>query len=109
MLALVLAVGVAAAVLRERTLVLPPQPIRFAPSVVVAALRLEGALVRGAAANWALNRKSAVRLGDPMPVALTAYCLKGLTRRDHYVRDDVPARAVSRGVRWPPVLRQVPD
>ena len=91
MLALVLAVGVGAAALRERASAPPFQPLLFAPSVVVAALRLEGALVRGAAANWALTRKSAVRLGDPMPVALTAYCLKGLTRRDHYVRDGIVA------------------
>lgn len=92
MFGLVLAVGVTASLLRERTATVPPpRPIRFAPSLVLAPLRLEGALVRGAAANWALTRKSAVRLGDPMPVALTAYCLKGLTRRDHYVRDGIVA------------------
>ena len=91
MFALVLVVAVAAAALRERAPLPPPRPILLAPSVVVAVLRLEGALVRGAAANWALTRKSAVRLGDPMPVALTAYCLKGLTRRDHYVRDGIVA------------------
>lgn len=91
MFALVLVVAVAAAALRERAPLPPPRPILLAPSVVEAVLRLEGALVRGAAANWALTRKSAVRLGDPMPVALTAYCLKGLTRRDHYVRDGIVA------------------
>ena len=91
MLAVVLAVGVAAAALRERAVEPPPRPVLLAPSLVVAPFRLEGALVRGAAANWALTRKSAVRLGDPMPVALTAYCLKGLTRRDHYVRDGIVA------------------
>lgn len=91
MLALVLAVSVTAAMLRERTPTPPPRPLLLAPSMVMAVLRLEGALVRGASANWALTRKAAVRLGDPMPVALTAYCLKGLTRRDHYVRDGIVA------------------
>lgn len=64
----------------------PPTPILFAPTVVYATLRLEGALVRGAAANWALNRNTPVRYGDPLPVVLSAYCLSGLTRRDRYVR-----------------------
>ena len=70
--------------LRERSQ--PPKPILFAPTVVYATLRLEGALVRGAAANWALNRNTPVRYGDPLPVVLSAYCLSGLTRRDRYVR-----------------------
>jgi 3D (Asp-Asp-Asp) domain-containing protein len=91
MLALVLAVGVTASVLRLRGEVIPLSPIVFAPTVVYAPLRLEGALVRGASANWAINRTSAVRYGDPVPVALTAYCLKGLTRRDRYVRQGIVA------------------
>lgn len=86
MLVLVLAVGVSASVLRMRADALPTPPIEFEPTVVYALLRLDGALVRGAAANWAVNRTAAVRYGDPVPVALTAYCLKGLTRRDRYVR-----------------------
>ena len=86
MLTLVLVVGVSASIIRDRARVLPVPPIRFAPTVVYATLRLEGALVRGAAANWAINRTTALRYGDPVPVGLTAYCLKGLTRRDRYVR-----------------------
>ena len=86
MLAVVLVVGVSASVLRRRAGTRPAPPIPFAPTVVYAPLRLEGALVRGAAANWAINRTTALRYGDPVPVALTAYCLKGLTRRDRYVR-----------------------
>ena len=86
MLALVLTASVTASVLRLRADALPAPPIVLEPAVVYAPIRLDGALVRGAAANWAVNRTVAVRYGDPVPVALTAYCLKGLTRRDHYVR-----------------------
>ena len=88
---LVLVVGILATILRWRTGVVPAPPIHFAPSVVYATLRLEGALVRGAAANWALNRNSPLRYGDPVTVSLTAYCLKGLTRRDRYVRQGIVA------------------
>jgi 3D (Asp-Asp-Asp) domain-containing protein len=90
-LALVLAVGVIASELRLRAERIPIAPILFAPAVVYAPLRLEGALVRGAAANWAINRTAALRYGDPVPVGLTAYCLKGLTRRDRYVRQGIVA------------------
>ena len=48
-------------------------------------------MVRGAARDWALNRTSALGYGEPVPVALTAYCLKGLTRRDRYVRQGIVA------------------
>ena len=91
MLALMLVVGVSASVLRIRDGMLPVQPILFEPTVVFGTFRLEGALVRGAAANWAIDRIAALRYGDPVPVALTAYCLKGLTRRDRYVRQGIIA------------------
>lgn len=86
MLVSVLVVGVLASVMRDRTGSLPPAPIRFEPTVVFATLRLEGALVRGAAADWAIDRLTPIGYGVPVPVSLTAYCLKGLTRRDRYVR-----------------------
>ena len=86
MLALVIGVGITASELRLRQHVPPRQPISFQPTVVYADLRLEGALVRGAAPNWAINRDSPLSYGVPVPVSLTAYCLKGLTRRDRYVR-----------------------
>lgn len=87
MLSLALAIGVGATVLRFRAVpVVPERLTLFEPTVVYADLRLEGALVRGAAADWALHRDAPLRLGDPVPVKLTAYCLKGLTRRDRYVR-----------------------
>ena len=91
MLALVLCVGIIASELRMRQQLPREAPIIFEPSVVYADLRLEGALVRGAAADWAINRTSPLRYGVPVPVSLTAYCLKGLTRRDRYVRQGIVA------------------
>ena len=66
------------------------------PVVVIAAppaapLRLEGALVRGAARDWAVGRKRPLRIGEPVPVQLTAYCLEGTTRRDNLVREGIVA------------------
>ena len=88
---LVLAVAVVASLWRTTV---PPRPLSrivLPPSVVTATVRLEGAVVRGARRDWALNRKSAIGYGEPVPVGLTAYCLKGLTRRDHYVRQGIVA------------------
>ena len=65
--------------------------LRVAPAVVFAPVRLDGALVRGAARDWALGRAEPVHYGDPVPVELTAYCLKGTTRRDRYVRQGIVA------------------
>ena len=90
-LSLVLAVGVVSSMWRATATPHPLPRIVFAPSVVTATLRLEGAVVRGAARDWALNRKSALGYGEPVPVALTAYCLQGLTRRDRYVRQGIVA------------------
>ncbi|MEO8624504.1 MAG: 3D domain-containing protein [bacterium] len=90
-LVLFVSAGVVANDIRRRAGVIPAAAILFEPTLVFAPLRLEGALVRGASANWAINRTSALRLGDPVPVALTAYCLKGLTRRDRYVRQGIVA------------------
>ena len=91
MLALVLGVGIMASELRIRQQQPAEAPITFEPSVVYADLRLEGALVRGAAADWAIHRDSPLHYGIPVPVSLTAYCLKGLTRRDRYVRQGIVA------------------
>lgn len=63
-------------------------PVVFAP---VAPLRLDGAVVRGAERSWAVGRTRALRTGEPVPVELTAYCLKGLTRRDRLVREGIVA------------------
>lgn len=88
---MVVAVGVAASMWRAAGAVVPMPAVLFAPTVVSPPLRLEGAVVRGAARDWALHRKSALGYGEPVPVALTAYCLKGLTRRDRYVRQGIVA------------------
>lgn len=91
MLSSVLFVGATAAAVRVRMDAAPRAPIRFEPSVVFATLRLDGALVRGAAADWSVNRRSPLGYGEPVPVELTAYCLKGRTRRDRYVRQGIVA------------------
>ena len=91
MFASVLLVTAAAGALRVRDGLKPIVPLRYLPVVVYAPVRLDGALVLGAARNWHVNRDTPVRLGDPVPVSLTAYCLKGLTRRDHYVREGIIA------------------
>ena len=91
MLILVLIVGVGAAAVRIRAGLEPVKPIHLAPAVVYAELRLEGALVRGASADWALHRDTPLGYGVPVPVSLTAYCLTGLTRRDRYVRQGIVA------------------
>ena len=74
-----------------------PATAVVAESVVVIAappaapLRLDGALVRGAARDWAVGRKRPLRTGEPVPVQLTAYCLEGTTRRDNPVREGIVA------------------
>ncbi|HKP15735.1 MAG TPA: 3D domain-containing protein [Gemmatimonadaceae bacterium] len=74
----------------------PAPVIALAPVVLVAApptapLRLEGALVRAAARDWSVARKRPPRIGEAVPVQLTAYCLEGTTRRDNQVREGIVA------------------
>ena len=68
-------------------------PAPLAPVALRAAepLRLDGALVRGAARDWAVGRTRALRTGEPVPVQLTAYCLQGTTRRGRLVRHGIVA------------------
>lgn len=61
------------------------------PAPPAAPVRLDGALVRGAARDWAAGRTRPLRTGDPVPVQLTAYCLQGKTRRDRLVREGIVA------------------
>ena len=93
MLTLVLLVTLAAGALRVREgLVTPPQlPLAYLPVVVYAPIRLDGALVLGASRDWHVNRAKPLRFGEPVPVELTAYCLRGTTRRDNYVREGIVA------------------
>ena len=62
-----------------------------APAPPAPPLRLDGALVRGAARDWAVGRTRPLRTGEPVPVHLTAYCLQGTTRRDNLVRHGIVA------------------
>lgn len=66
-------------------------PLVLAPAVVLSPFRLDGALVLGARRDWAARRDAPLHYGDPVPVELTAYCLKGTTRRDRYVREGIVA------------------
>ncbi|MEO6526995.1 MAG: 3D domain-containing protein [Gemmatimonadaceae bacterium] len=94
MLVIVLLAIVAALGIQVGTHAPPPvviAPTRLMPSLVFATMRLEGALVRGAPRDWAVARKRPARYGDPMPVQLTSYCLKGTTRRDNYVKQGIVA------------------
>jgi 3D (Asp-Asp-Asp) domain-containing protein len=90
-LALVLVVTLAAGALRVRDNVTAAMPLEYLPVVVSAPIRLDGALVLGESRDWHVNRDTPLRLGVPVPVSLTAYCLKGMTRRDHYVREGIIA------------------
>ena len=91
MLALVTLVAAGAAVARFHAGVEALRPVFVAPVVITPPLRLDGALVRGASRDWAVNRAAPLRYGDPVTVSLTAYCLRGTTRRDHYVREGIVA------------------
>ena len=73
----------APAVLADSIVVIPAPP--------AAPIRLEGALVRGAARDWAVVTKRPPRMGEPVPVQLTACCLQGTTRRDRLVREGIVA------------------
>lgn len=91
MLALVLVVGVGSSAWRLRAGARALRPVTLAPVVVAPPLRMEGALVRGADRDWVLDRAGPPRYGEPVTVSLTAYCLRGTTRRDHYVREGIVA------------------
>lgn len=88
---LVLLVTIAAGIVRVWYGFEPKRTLEIAPIVVSAPIRLDGALVLGASRDWVVKRDIPLRYGDPVPVSLTAYCLRGLTRRDHYVREGIIA------------------
>lgn len=91
MLAAVLVAAGALTVIRLGAADAPPAPLRLPPFLVAATLRLDGALVQGASARWAAHRATPVPFGDPVAVSLTAYCLRGRTRRDGFVREGIVA------------------
>ena len=80
----------AAAVARTRNGLAPRPAMVFEPVVVMATLELDGALVRGATVDRLLHG-GRLHYGDPVSVSVTAYCLKGRTRRDRYVRQGIVA------------------
>lgn len=97
---LVLAVTISAAGLRFMQGLQPVEPIEVAPAVVVAPITFEPVIVYATppvvAAKPAPKAKHekehrAAKLNEPVEVALTAYCLNGLTRRDHYTRQGIVA------------------
>lgn len=61
------------------------------PVVVMSPIRIDGAVVRGAKTGWYLAANGPPRYGDPVPVLLTSYCLRGTTRRGRYVRSGIVA------------------
>lgn len=97
---LVLVVTVSAATLRFVQGLEPAEPIELAPAVVFAPITFEPVVVyatppivvaKGSAKAKHGKEHRAAKLGEPVEVALTAYCLNGLTRRDHYTRQGIVA------------------
>ena len=93
---LVLLVTIGAGAMRFAEGLEPVRPIEVAPTVVYATIMFDPVVVRGAppevrAKAGKKGEHRAAKLGEPVDVALTAYCLKGLTRRDHYVRQGIVA------------------
>jgi 3D (Asp-Asp-Asp) domain-containing protein len=64
---------------------------RHDPVVVTSPVRLEGAVVEGAKKGWYLASNSGPQYGEPVPVFMTSYCLRGTTRRGRYVRPGIIA------------------
>lgn len=61
------------------------------PVTVTSPLMLAGAVVEGASRGWYREAGGPPRHGDPVPVVLTSYCLKGKTRQGRYVRPGIIA------------------
>jgi 3D (Asp-Asp-Asp) domain-containing protein len=69
----------------------PTEIPRHDPVVVMSPFRIDGAVVRGAKTGWYLAGNSGPQYGEPVPVLLTSYCLRGTTRRGRYVRPGIIA------------------
>lgn len=52
---------------------------------------MEGVVVRGGQVRFAMDHHRPLRLGDPVTVSITEYCLRGTTRRGRYVRPGIVA------------------
>jgi len=77
--------------------------LRYPPVVVMSPLRLPGVVVRGASREWWRSKHRAVRYGDPLPVGVSMYCLRGTTRTDRHVR----AGIIAADPRFFPLARHV--
>jgi 3D (Asp-Asp-Asp) domain-containing protein len=69
----------------------PAEIPRHEPVLVMSPLRLDGVVVRGANKGWYLASNTGPQYGEPVPVLLTSYCLRGTTRRGRYVRPGIIA------------------
>lgn len=69
----------------------PSGPVRLPPVVVMSDYRLPGVVVRGAGRGWWKFATTPVSYGDPVPVGITMYCLRGTTRRGRWVRAGIVA------------------
>ena len=93
---LVLLVTISAGTLRFVEALQPTQPLELAPAVVYAPITFDPVVV--VAEPPVVEKKvkrgkerRVAKLNEPVEVALTAYCLNGLTRRDHYTRQGIVA------------------
>jgi 3D (Asp-Asp-Asp) domain-containing protein len=68
----------------------PTEIPRHDPVVVMSPVRLDGAVVQGAQKGWYLTN-GAPPYGEPVPVLMTSYCLRGTTRRGRFVRPGIIA------------------
>lgn len=85
-LAALVAVSIGALVRRA-----PGGPLRLDPVVVASPLRLAGSVVKAPKRVVYTPRAVRALTGEEMEVRLTAYCLRGLTRRDNPVRPGIVA------------------
>ncbi|HEX7020663.1 MAG TPA: 3D domain-containing protein [Gemmatimonadaceae bacterium] len=67
------------------------EPLRVPPVVVMSPLHMPIVVVRGGEVHWAMDHHRPLRLGDPVTVSVTEYCLRGTTRRGRYVRPGIAA------------------
>lgn len=80
--------GVSAAALITRE---PGGPLRLDPVVVTTPLRLAGSVVHAPRRTAVVTQTIRALTGEEVDVSLTAYCLRGLTRRDNPVRPGIVA------------------
>lgn len=81
-----LALSAAALVTRE-----PAGPVHLNPVVVHAPVRLVGSIVTAPRRTAVVKRAARALSGEELDVSITAYCLRGLTRRDNPVRPGIIA------------------